>query len=317
MTSALPRRRLGRTGLFVTELCFGTSPIANIPGLYGYEVGHERAVSTVLAAMDSPVRFLDTSNGYGPNGESELRIGEAIRRRGGLDDDYLLATKVDPDPATGDFSGARVRASLAESLDRLGLDRVPLLHLHDPERITFDEAMAEDGPVAALVALKEEGVVDHLGVAGGPIELLRRFVGTGLFDVVLTHNRYTLLDRSAEPLLADAAALDVGVLNAAPYGGGMLSKGPASTSRYAYGEREGVRQAALGMEEACERHGVPLAAAALRFSLRDERVGSTVVGVSAPERIDQTLDLYANEIPDELWGELDELAPPRATWLDA
>lgn len=317
MTNTMDTRRLGRTELSVSELCFGTSPIANFPGLYGYEVGEERAVQTVLAAMSSPVRFLDTSNGYGPNGESELRIGQAIRRRGGIDDDYLIATKVDPDRDSGDFSGARVRASLTESLGRLGLDRVPLLHLHDPERITFDEAMAPDGPVRAMVDLRDEGAVDFLGVAGGPIDLMRRFVDTGLFDVVLSHNRYTLLDRSAEPLIADAVAADVGFLNAAPYGGGMLSKGPASNSRYAYGEREGIAEAAGSMERVCAEFGVPLAAAALRFSIRDARVSSTVVGVSAPERIEQTLELHSLDIPDALWDRLEELVPERSTWLDA
>ncbi|WP_394552807.1 aldo/keto reductase [Agromyces sp. MMS24-JH15] len=317
MTEPLPRRRLGRTGLEVTELCFGTSPLANIPGLYGYDVTEERAVATVLEAFESPVRFLDTSNGYGPDGESERRIGEAIRRRGGLPDDLLLATKVDPDPATGDFSGARVRASFAESLDRLGVDRIALLHFHDPERIDFDDAMAPGGAVEALLELQAEGAVDHLGVAGGPIELLRRYVATGHFDVALTHNRFTLLDRSAEPLIADAVALDVAVLNAAPYGGGMLAKGPSTTARYAYGERESVRRAALEMEAACDRYGVPLRAAALQFSLREPRIASTVVGVSAPERIRQTLELAAFGIPDPLWDELEALVPPRDTWLDA
>ncbi|WP_210479518.1 aldo/keto reductase [Naasia sp. SYSU D00948] len=312
----LERRRLGRTELAVTELCFGTSPLA-FPQLYGYEVAEERAVETVLAAFDSPVRFLDTSNGYGADGESEKRIGDAIRRRGGLPHDYLLATKVDPASDDPDFSGARVRRSFEESLERLGVDRIELLHFHDPERISFEEAMAPDGAVPALVALKEEGLVDHLGVAGGPIDLLRRYVETEIFDVVLSHNRYTLLDRSAEPLMEDAARLDVGFLNAAPYGGGMLSKGPSTTAKYAYGERESVRQAALRMEDACRRHEVPLAAAALQFSTRDPRVASTVVGISAPERIDQTLALLDTPIPDELWAELDTLTPPRDTWLDA
>ena len=125
-------RFLGGTGIRVTELCFGTSPLASLPGLYGYDVEESRAIATVRAALTSPVRFLDTSNGYGPGGESELRIGAAIREVGGLPDDYVLATKVDPRPGTSDFSGARVYDSLNESLDRLGLDRVPLLHLHDP-----------------------------------------------------------------------------------------------------------------------------------------------------------------------------------------
>jgi D-threo-aldose 1-dehydrogenase len=317
VTSAqLPLRRLGRTGMDVTALCIGTSPLASMARLYGYEVDERRAIDTVLAAFDSPITFLDTSNGYGEDGTAEKRIGAAIRERGGLPDRAVLATKVDPDPATGDFSGARVRASYAESLERLGVDRVPLLYLHDPERISFEQAVADDGPVPALVALREKGLVDHIGVAGGPTDVLSRYVDTGVFDVLLSHNRYTLLDRSARDLYESAAARGIGVVNAAPYGGGMLAKGPEVQSSYAYGARdERIAQAARAMKAACDRRGVPLAAAALQFSMRAPFIGSTVVGVSAPERVAQTVAYAQQEIPADLWDELDSLAPPTDVWL--
>src|SRR4051812_36305798 len=192
-------RPLGDTGLAVTPLCIGTSPLASMPDTYGYATPEEEAIATVEAVLRSAVNFLDTSNGYGRDGAGERRVGAAIRRAGGLPEGFVLATKVDPDPATGDFSGARVRASLAESLERLGVDRVPLLHLHDPERIAFAEATAPDGPVAALVELREQGTVDFIGVAGGELDEMWRYLDTGAFDVVLNHNRFTLLDRSAQP----------------------------------------------------------------------------------------------------------------------
>lgn len=315
--ATLSRRELGGTGLAVTPICFGTSPLASMAQLYGYAVEEDRAVATVLAAFDSPVNFLDTSNGYGEDGLAERRIGMAIRRAGGLPSSVVLATKVDPDPRTGDFSGERVRASLEESMERLGVDRIALLHLHDPERISFEEGVAPGGPVEALVALRERGLVEHLGVAGGPVELLSQYLDTGEFEVVLSHNRYTLLDRSAEPLFRFAADRGLGVLNAAPYGGGMLSKGPGVQQKYAYGSRDGrVRQAAEAMEAACQRYDVPLAAAALQFSMKSEVIDSTVVGVSSPQRIDQTLELAAVQIPDELWSELEQATPPRELWLD-
>ena len=316
-STTLTRRELGGTGLAVTPICFGTSPLASMAQLYGYAVEEEQAVATVSAAFAGPVNFLDTSNGYGEDGTAERRIGQAIRRAGGLPDGVVLATKVDPDPRTGDFSGDRVRASLEESMERLGIDRVALLHLHDPERITFTEGMAPGGPVEALVDLREQGLVEHLGVAGGPVEVLQSYVDTGAFEVVLSHNRYTLLDRSAEPLFAAAAARGLGVLNAAPYGGGMLAKGPSVQQKYAYGARDDrIREAAEAMEAACRRHGVPLPAAALQFSLRSPVIDSTVVGVSSPERIEQTLDLAAVPIPDELWPELERALPARELWLD-
>jgi D-threo-aldose 1-dehydrogenase len=288
-----------------------------MPRLYGYDVDERPAIETVLAAFDSPINFIDTSNGYGENGTAERRIGQAIRERGGLPDGVVLATKVDPDPVTGDFSGDRVRASYAESLERLGIDRVPLLYLHDPERITFDQGIAEDGPVAALVGLKDEGLVDRIGVAGGPPALLRQYLETGVFDVVLSHNRYTLVDRSARALYELARDRSLGVVNAAPFGGGMLAKGPEVQARYAYGKRDDrIADAALAMKRACERFGVPLAAAALQFSLRADFIDSTIVGVSSPERVNQTLALAEVEIPDDLWAELDSFAPSHDLWLD-
>jgi D-threo-aldose 1-dehydrogenase len=309
--------RLGGTALAVTPICFGTSPLASMAQLYGYAVEEERAIATVQAAFDSPVNFLDTSNGYGEDGTAERRIGAAIRRAGGLPSHVVLATKVDPDPRTGDFSGDRVRASLEESMERLGVDRIALLHLHDPERISFEEGVAPGGPVEALVDLRERGLVKHLCVAGGPVGLLQQYLDTGEFEVVLSHNRYTLLDRSAEPLFRSAADRGLGVLHVAPYGGGMLSKGPAVQQKYAYGSRDDrIRKAAEAMEAACQRNDVPLAAAALQFSLRSEVIDSTIVGVSSPQRITQTLELAAVAIPDELWSELEQATPPRELWLD-
>ena len=308
---------LGATGITVTEIGFGASPIGSIPGLYSHSVDEDQGVATVEAVLRSPIRFLDTSNGYGPGGESEQRIGLALSRSG-LPDDVVVATKVDPSTGSTDFSGDRVRRSFEESLERLGLERVPLLHLHDPERITFEEGVAPDGPLRALVDLKERGLVDAIGIAGGPVGLLRRYLDTGEFDVLLSHNRYTLLDRSAEPLFRTARERGLGVLNAAPYGGGILSQGVAATPRYAYGlgSREAV-EAARQMEAACARFDVPLAAAALQFSLRSDLVDSTIVGMSSPQRLAQTEALAAVEVPDELWTELAALLPSPSTWLDA
>jgi D-threo-aldose 1-dehydrogenase len=286
-----------------------------MPTHYGTVVPPARAVATVLATFDSPITFLDTSNEYG-DGEVERRVGEAVRARGGLPAGFVLETKVDPDPNTGDFSGDRVRASLEESLERLGLDRVPLLHLHDPERISFEDAMAPDGPVQALIRLRDEGIVDGIGVAGGPVDLITRYVETDVFDAVLTHNRYTLLDRSAEPLIDAATARGMGVLNAAIYGGGMLAKGPDARPRYAYGAGDpSLAETARRMGAACDRYGVPLAAAAVQLSVREPRIHATVVGISAPERVGETLDLLDVEIPDELWAELRELTPPPELWI--
>jgi len=299
------RRPLGRTGLLVSPVCIGTSPLASMPEHYGYEVGRERAEATISAALAGPFNFIDTSNNYG-DGAAERSIGRVLAAAGGLPPGYVLATKADADAQTGDFSGERVRRSVGESLERLGLDRVQLMYLHDPElHLTFAGAMAPGGAVEALAELRDQGVAGHLGVAGGDVAMLGEFIATGVFDVALCHNRFTLVDRSAGPLMDDAVRRGVAFVNAAPYGGGILAQGPDAQPRYAY-EQAGpvVRDAVRAMQRACAAHGVPLAAAALQFSAGDPRVTSTVVGVSAPSRIAETARLLTQPVPEELWAEL-------------
>ena len=298
----LELRTLGRTGLEVTPLCVGTSPLGNTPLPYERDVALDDALATVRRAFAGPINFVDTGNNYG---DAERRIGIVLRELGGVPEGFVLATKVDRDMVTGDFSGARVRRSVEESLERLGLERLGLVHLHDPENIAFEAGVAPGGPLEALQALKAEGVIAHLGVAGGPIELMQRYIRTGAFDVVLTHNRFTLIDQSAEPLLAEATELGVAVLNAAPFGGGILAGAPHTQGYYAYHEADAeLLERIQAIDAACRRHEVPLAAAALQFSVREPRIVSTVVGVSRPERIDALLELAASPIPAELWDEL-------------
>ncbi|WP_228281367.1 aldo/keto reductase [Rubrobacter marinus] len=305
------RRSLGRTGLSVSPLCVGCAPLGDMPETFEYGVSEERARATLAAVFDSEINFLDTAASYG-DGESERRIGRVLAERGGLPEGVVLATKADRDLHTGEFTGDQMRRSVERSLGLLGLDRLQLVHLHDPEHEPFEDHMAPGGTVEALLGLVEEGVIEHLGVAGGPVETMVRFVETGLFEVAITHNRFTLLDRSAEPLLDVAAEHGVALLNAAPYGSGILAKGPDAYARYEYREApEEMVERAKAIQAACEAVGVPLAAAALQFSLRDARISSTVVGISRPERVAQTLELASRKIPEELWEELEPLSVPR------
>jgi D-threo-aldose 1-dehydrogenase len=310
VTDPLSRRTLGRTGLSVSPVCVGCAPLGNMPETFEYSVSKQRAFDTLRAVFESPLNFLDTAASYG-DGESERRIGEVLEEIGGLPEGCVLSTKADRDLHTGDFSGEQMRRSVERSLRLLGRDRLQLVFLHDPEHETYEHMMAPGGPVEALMDLKDEGVIEHVGVAGGPIDLMIRFVETGLFEAVITHKRYTLVNRTAEPLLEIAAERGVAALNAAPYGSGILAKGPDAYARYEYREapREMVERVRY-MEKACRELGVPLAAAALRFSLRDPRVVSTIVGMSRPERVGQTLELATHPIPDELWGRLDSFAIP-------
>lgn len=292
----------------VTPLAIGGGTLASMPETFGYAVPEEQARTTLLAVVRSPINFLDTAASYG-DGESERRIGAVLRELGGLPPDFVLSTKADRNLQTGDYSGDQINRSIERSLRLLGLDRVQLVFLHDPEHTTFEQVMGRAGPLEVLQRYQADGVIDHLGVAGGPVDLMIRYIETKAFDVVITHNRYTLLNRSAEPLIERASALGVAVLNAAPYGSGILAKGPDAYPRYAYQDAaSAVVERARRMAEICRRYGVPLAAAALQFSTRDPRIVSTIVGVSRPERIADTLALADHRIPDELWPQLDRFA---------
>lgn len=307
----MQQRPLGQTGLTVAPICVGTSALGGFPAQYGYDVAADQAIATLRAVFDSPFNFIDTSNEYGRGGDSERRIGQAMAERGGLPRGFVLATKVDPLVGSVDFSGERVRRSVAESLERLGLDRLEIVYLHDPEKISFEAGMAADGPVRALVKLRDDGVITHLGVAGGPIDLMLRYFATDLFQVAISHNRYTLVDQSAEPLIADAKRRGIGFVNAAPFGGGMLVKGPDRQPNYCYAPAsEATLTRVREMEHLCASHNVPLAAAALQFSTKDRRIASTIVGMSNPGRLQQTLALAEWPIPDSLWAELHLLAAP-------
>ena len=301
-------RPLGRTGLKVSNICVGTSALGSFPAQYGYEVDEDTAVATIHRVFDGPFTFIDTSNEYG-GGASEERIGRAIAERGGIPEGYVVATKVDPLPGSTDFSGDRVRRSVEESLERLGIDKLQLVYLHDPEKISFEEGVAKEGPLEALIDLRDQGVIQHLGVAGGPIDLELQYLATDAFDAVISHNRYTLVEQTAEPLLEDAARRGVAFVNAAPFGGGMLVKGPRAVPRYCYAPVDQTTiDRVLRMEALCGQYGVPLAAAALQFSVRDERVASTIVGMSRPGRVEETLRLLNHDIPQELWDQLLPLA---------
>ncbi|MET0805864.1 MAG: aldo/keto reductase [Lacisediminihabitans sp.] len=309
---------LGRTGLRVSPLCVGTSSWGVLRDGETSEQADARIDALADIVLSSPAtNIIDTSNTYG-GGRSELLIGAALTRRGGLADAAVLQTKLDRDPQTGSFAADRMWRSLEESLERLDVDHLQVMYLHDPETVGFDAVMADGGAVDALVEMKRQGVVDHIGISGGPIPMLIQFVETGLFDALVTHNRWTLVDRSAGALFDVAVAHGVGVCNAAPWGAGALLGDAALRDRYGYRPTPpAVRAAIDAMADLCAAAEVPLRAAALQFSLRDPRVATTIVGVSSLDRWEQTLDDLTVSIPDALWADLDALQPPASEALDA
>lgn len=308
-------RTLGRTGLEVTALGVGGGPLGSMPEAFGYSVSQEQAVDLVEAVLASPIRVLDTSNGYS-DGESERRIGAGIARAGGLPPDVLVITKVDA--RDGDYSGRRVRESVRESRERLGLDTLPLVHLHDPEFHDWDDLTSRGGAVETLVRMREEGTIGHIGVAGGDTRVLSRYLDLGVFDAVLVHSRLTVVDRSAEQLVARAEAEGLGVVNAAVYGGGILADPSGGSTRYGYQQASvATLEAVHRMAELCTRWGTDLPTAALQYSLRDQRVHLTVVGISKRRRLDGLIEAVGVDLSPEFWDELETLVPAPENWLDA
>ncbi len=295
---------IGQTGLKVPLICFGTSALGDLPVTYGYSVDEDRAHATVRAVLQLPDGFLDTSNNYGM-GRSEERVGHVVGELGGWPEGRVLSTKLDRDMETGLFDADRARRSLEESLTRLGVDRVHLLHLHDPEHASeLDPITRKGGALDALMRMKEEGLTQAVGLAAGRVDVMMPILRDWDFDAMITHNRFTLVNRNAEPLIDLARSRGVSVLNAAPYASGALAKG-AGFGRYVYQKATSDMLAPVArVEEICARHNVPTGAAALQFSLRDPRITSTICGITRPERVAETLDWARMPLPTALWEEL-------------
>ncbi|MFB6872911.1 aldo/keto reductase [Streptomyces sp. NPDC056323] len=316
------RNRLGSSAVEVTELSFGAAAIGNL----FTAVDPARAAAAVDAAWDEDVRYFDTAPHYGL-GLSERRLGEALRSR--PRNSYVLSTKVgrvlDPLPAdaTGsgynaglsegfavpathrrrwDFSADGVRRSIEDSLERLGLDRIDIAYLHDPDdhaRAAFDEAYP------ALEKLRAQGVVGAIGAGMNQTAMLTRFLRDTDVDVVLCAGRYTLLDQSAlDELLPEAAARGRSVVVGGVFNSGLLAD-PRPGATYDYTAAPlNLLDRALRIKAVTEGHGVPLRAAALHYPLAHPAVATVLVGTRSPDEVRDAAALLRREIPDELWDEL-------------
>ena len=278
------------------RLGLGCAPLG---GLYS-DVSDAEARATVDRAWELGVRFFDTAPLYG-SGLSEERVGAALRER--PRHELFLSTKVGRLIRAGepvfDFSLDGTLRSLEESLERLGLDRVDLALIHDPDD-HYDEAVA--GAYPALARLRDEGVVRAIGVGMNQWQLPARFVRETDIDCVLLAGRYTLLDRSGErellPLCLDC---DVEVIAAGVFNSGILAGG--AHYDYAPAAPELVDRARR-LAETCARHGVPLAAAAVQFPARHPAVRRVLVGCRSAAEVEEDLRLAELDIPPELWDEL-------------
>ena len=304
----MKKNKIKDTGLEVTELSFGTSSLGSMPDTYGYEVSEDRAQKTLNRFFQGPVNMLDTSRNYAM-GESEKRIGKAIKENGGWPNGFLLSTKLDRNMDTLVLDKNRVRESLEESLKTLNVDSVDILFLHDPEYAKdITDITKKGGAMDELFKIKNEGLAKAAGVAMGKVDIMFPLLKDWDFDVIINHNRYTLLNREANEMYDYASSKNIAIFNAAPYAGGVLAKGPDNFKKITYQDATEEKLApARAFEKVCKKHNVELGAAALQFSLRDNRITSTICGVTSVESIEKNL-VWANaEISGEFWDEISKL----------
>jgi D-threo-aldose 1-dehydrogenase len=293
---------------------------ANVGNLYR-ALSDEEAWAVLDAAWECGVRYFDTAPHYGL-GLSERRLGAFLRSK--PRDEYVISTKVGrllrPSPETADrldlenlfavpasvkrvwdFSAGGVRASLEESLERLGLAHVDVLFLHDPDEHDLHADLAIGIP--AVVALRDEGVVEHVGIGSKSVEALVAAVRTGALDLIMVAGRYTLLEQ-ADEVIAACRDTGCGIVAAAIFNSGLLAK-PRPGGRYEYGAVPPEPLArAERLAEICERHGVTLPEAAVQFPLREPAVRSVVVGAATPEQMRENARRMTAEIPEALWTDL-------------
>jgi D-threo-aldose 1-dehydrogenase len=313
-------RPLGTTATVVTPFGLGTGPLGGWPTA----IAEQDARATIAHALDGGIRLFDTAPLYG-HGSAERHLGAVLRER--PRDSYVVTTKVgrllrrgaplDPSITIDgrslfageheanpvfDFSYDATLRSLEESLERLGLDRVDAAYIHDPDE-HFDQAL--DGAYVALDRMRSEGVIDAVGAGMNQVEMLARFARAARFDCFLLAGRYTLLEQTAlDDLIPVCAAQGISLVIGGVFNSGLLvDPSPSSTYDYAPAPPEVVEHA-LRLKRVCDRHGVPLAAAALQFAAAQPVVATVLMGTRSPAELDANARLVALPIPSDLWAEL-------------
>lgn len=323
MTSA--KREIGRTGLSVTELGLGGGPFGNLMA----PVSDAEARATIEGAWEAGFRYFDTAPVYG-FGLSERRVGLALRELGR--EDAVLSTKVGrllrpdagwhpfrrmfPDAAPFrpdyDYSYDGVMRSFEDSLQRLGLDRIDILYMHDISAETHGDALppllrtAMDGGYRAMDELRRNGDVKAIGLGVNEWEVCETAMDHGRWDVFLLAGRFTLLEH--EPLksfLPRCEREGVSVVVGAPFNSGILARGAAEGVTYNYEPAPAdVLSRVRGIEDICRAHGVPLATAALQYPLRHPSVVSVIPGMASLDQLRWNVERMGQPVPDGLWDDL-------------
>ncbi|TMG13728.1 MAG: aldo/keto reductase [Chloroflexi bacterium] len=307
------RVKLGPTSLQVTRLGFGTAPLG---GLF-QALADDEAHRVVEAAWSAGIRFFDTAPQYG-NGLAEQRLGTVLGAK--PRDQFVLATKVgrllragappqsetfpDAPPLNPvfDFSYDGVMRSVEESVARLGIERIDILHIHDPDD-HFAEALSEAYP--ALDRLRAEGTITAVGAGMNQAEMLARFAREANFDCFLLAGRYTLLDQvGLKELLPLCAERGIAIIAGGVFNSGILAD-PTPGTHYNYkAAPDELVQRAGRIKAVCERHGVSQKAAAIQFPLGHPAVQTVLTGCRSVDELNENVEAFQAPIPPAAWDEL-------------
>lgn len=292
----------------------GTAPLA---GLYR-AVSNDDALSVIEGAWQANLRFFDTAPLYG-YGLAERRLGRVLRDK--PRSQFVLATKVgrllragapaEPNQAyfgtppvnpVFDFSYDGVMRSVEESRQRLGFDKIDILHIHDPDD-HYEGALS--GAYRALDQLRSDGVISAVSAGMNQAEMLTRFAREADFDCFLLAGRYTLLDQVAlKELLPTCLQRGIAIIAAGVFNSGILGD-PKPGAHYNYQEAPSeLLRRAQTLRDVCARHGVPLRAAAIQFPLGHPAVQAVVVGCRSLDQLQDSIRMFETDIPPDLWAEL-------------
>jgi D-threo-aldose 1-dehydrogenase len=326
-------RRLGGTSIEVTEYGFGGAPLGNL-----FEVVPEEEAQALLEGVwEGGFRFFDTSPFYG-FGLSERRLGDFLRTR--PSGDFILSTKVGrllrpnarDHPSRAHFVGALpfepvfdysydgVMRSFEDSLQRLGLDRIDVLLLHDPDRFTHGEQQPEafraamEGGAKALGDLRSSGAVGAIGVGVNEWQVCEAAMDHMDWDCFLLAGRYTLLEQeSLRSFLPRCERENVSVIIGGAFNSGILATGAKPGARYNYAPApQQILDQVAKIEAVCASHGVRLPAAALKFPLTHPAVACVIPGMAAVAELRANLELLAEPVPPGLFTDLKRAGLMRA-----
>lgn len=305
---------LGHTGMVLSNVGLGASSLGSV----FHSINESEGIQAVHTAVDNGINFIDVSPYYG-HLKAETVLGKALKE---IDRNrYYLSTKVGRYGKDGvnswDYSGKRAKESVYESMERLNVDHIDLINVHDIEFADLEQVCNETLP--ALVDLRNEGVVSHVGITN---LTLRHFkyvidhVPAGTVESVLSFCHYTLNDDALVDYLDYFESKGVGVLNASPYSMGLLTKRGAPDWHPAPGALVRLSRKVVAY---CESKGLDIERLAVNFSMNNPRIASTLFSTSKPENVLKTIAYAEEPVDPEIMAEVRKIFEPgyRDTWVNS